>query len=394
MDVVRGYIELGLRLGRHLDGLVDGYFGPPEIAADVGDHPLPAPADLVADADGLREALPDAGLEPGRTGWLDAQLLGLETVARRLAGEEIAFADEVERCYGIRPERVPEQVFEAAHRELDELLPGDGSLAERWQAWQDGDTLAPDQLEPFATGLAGDLRRRTVDTFGLPADEAVRFEIVRHEPWAAYNYYEGGLRSRVAINADVPLAAGRAVHVVAHETYPGHHTEHAWKEQVLVRDRGRIEDSLLMVGTPQALMSEGIAETGSEVLLGDDVERIGAEHLARVGVHYDAELALAVKRASSPLGSVSANAAFLVHEDGATIEDAADYIERWRLESRARAEHGVRFLADPLWRSYVTTYTDGERVCAAWVDGDPQRFRRLLTEQLTPADLLSKRPAA
>jgi hypothetical protein len=388
LDVIRGYIELGLRLGRHLDGLVDGYFGPPEITATVGDRPLPAAAELVADAAGLREALPEAGLDPGRTRWLGAQLLGLETVARRLAGEDIHFAEEVERCYGIRPQRVPEAVFEAAHRELDELLPGDGSLAERWQAWQEGDTLAPDQLEPFATGLADDLRGRTADMFGLPAGESVRFEVVRGEPWAGFNYYEGGLHSRIAINADVPLAAGRAVHLVAHETYPGHHTEHVWKEQLLVRERGQIEESLLMIGTPQALISEGIAETGWDVLLGDEVERVGAEHLARIGVSYDAELALAVNRASYPLGYAAANAAFLVHEDGATTAEAADYIERWRLVSRARAENSVRFLADPLWRSYATTYDDGERICKAWVDGDPARFRRLLTEQLTPADLL------
>ena len=388
MDVVRGYIELGLRLGRHVDGLVDGYFGPPEIADGVGSHPLPAPQELVADAVGLREALADTGLEPGRTRWLGAQLLGLETVARKLSGEDIPFADEVERCYGVRPERVPETVFEDAHRELDELLPGDGSLAERWQAWQDGDVLEPDQLEPFAKSLAEDLRARTRDLFGLPAEEAVRFEVVRDEPWAAYNYYEGELRSRIALCADVPLSAGRAVHLVAHEAYPGHHTEHAWKEQRLVRDAGRIEESVLMIGTPQALISEGIAETGSSVLLGDDRERIGAEHLARVGIAYDAELALAVNRAAYPLGYAAANAAFLVHEDGATTEQAADYIEKWRLVSRARAENSVRFLTDPLWRSYVTTYDDGERVCRAWVDGDPQRFRRLLTEQLTPADLV------
>jgi hypothetical protein len=40
-----------------------------------------------------------------------------------------------------------------------------------------------------------------------------------------------------------------------------------------------------------------------------------------------------------------------------------------------------------MWRSYVPTYSDGYRVCAAWVNGDRERFRRLLTEQLTPADL-------
>ncbi len=388
MDVVRGYVELGLRLGRHLDGLVDGYYGPREIADDVGGEPLRVSAGLVADAAALREALPDAGLAPARTRWIEAQLLGLETVARRLAGESIAFADEVERCYGVRPRRVPESVFEAAHRELDELLPGTGSLAERWQAWQDSDTLAPDQLAPFAKGLCDDLRGRTAETFGLPADESIRFEVVRDEPWAAFNYYEGGLRSRIAINADVPLAADRALHLVAHETYPGHHTEHAWKEQLLVRGGGQIEESLLMIGTPQALIAEGIAEIGLEALLGDEAEQLGAEHLARHGIDYDAELAAAIKRAAYPLGYAAANAAFLVHEDGVPIEDAIAYIERWRLVSRTRAEHSVQFLSDPLWRSYVTTYDDGERVCKAWVDGDPQRFRRLLTEQLTPADLV------
>ena len=32
-DVVGRYIELGLRLGRHVDGFVDAYYGPPELAA-------------------------------------------------------------------------------------------------------------------------------------------------------------------------------------------------------------------------------------------------------------------------------------------------------------------------------------------------------------------------
>ena len=45
------------------------------------------------------------------------------------------------------------------------------------------------------------------------------------------------------------------------------------------------------------------------------------------------------------------------------------------------------FITDPVWRSYVSTYTDGHDLCRDFVDGDPVRFKRLLTEQLTPADL-------
>ena len=50
---------------------------------------------------------------------------------------------------------------------------------------------------------------------------------------------------------------------------------------------------------------------------------------------------------------------------------------------------GRRFMTDPVWRSYITTYTDGYRICKAFVGDDPARFKRLLTEQLTPADIVA-----
>ena len=56
-------------------------------------------------------------------------------MARRLAGESIPYVDLVERCFGVRLELVPEERFEAAHRELDDALGGTGDLGERYQAW-------------------------------------------------------------------------------------------------------------------------------------------------------------------------------------------------------------------------------------------------------------------
>ena len=110
-DVPKRYLELGLRLGRHIDGLIDAYFGPPEIKERVDAEELLPPANIARDAAALIENLD--GLEEQRRNWLRAQLFGLQTVARRLAGEEISFVDEVEWCYGVAPERVPEERFEA-----------------------------------------------------------------------------------------------------------------------------------------------------------------------------------------------------------------------------------------------------------------------------------------
>jgi hypothetical protein len=95
MDVVSSYLELCLRLGRHVEGLVDAYYGPPEIFERVEAEELRGPSRLVRDAAGLLTSLEDDGLDETRRRWLHSQLVGLETVARRLAGEEIAYEDEI-----------------------------------------------------------------------------------------------------------------------------------------------------------------------------------------------------------------------------------------------------------------------------------------------------------
>jgi hypothetical protein len=41
-DVPEPFVELGLRLGRHIAGLVDAYFGPPELAQRVAPQALVA----------------------------------------------------------------------------------------------------------------------------------------------------------------------------------------------------------------------------------------------------------------------------------------------------------------------------------------------------------------
>lgn len=304
-----------------------------------------------------------------------------------MAGEEVAYEDEVERCYGVRPEWIDEAVFEAAHRELDEALPGSGSLAERYQVWREGGTLRGKELADVFQALSEDFRSRTEALVGLPQGESVEVEYVSDKPWTAFNFYLGGLRSRIEVNTDVALSPSFVVELVAHEAYPGHYTEHSWKEQRRVREAGELEESAQMIGTPSALISEGIASVAQEILLEDEEQEITAAHLAGTSVAYDPDLSRAVQRAFSPLGRVRGNVALLLHKQGASNEEAVDYLMRWALSSRKRAEHSVRFMTDPVWRSYVTTYTDGYDLCRGFVAGDPQRFKRLLTDQLTPADL-------
>jgi hypothetical protein len=398
------YLTLGLRLGRHVDGLVDAYYGPPGHPAAVAAEPLRSPDRLVEDARSLVADLdggeplagsPGSGRDgwPARRHWLRAQVVGLLTTARRQAGEAVAYADEVEGCYGVRPRRVDEEVFAEARRRIDEALPGSGPIAERFVSWREGHAVPVDRLRAAIESLAEDLRARTDALFGLPEGERVDFELVSGQPWSGFNYYLGGLHSRVAVNTDLPVLSIGLAHLVAHESYPGHHTEHTRKEVGLVRRRRWMEESIFLVGTPQCLLAEGLADLGLEVVMGRRPEAAVAPHLRALGISYDADTVAAVSEAAEALGSVRQYAAFRLHEDGADADTVTDEMARFGLMSRERAAKAVEFLTHPTWRAYLTCYVEGLPLCRNFVSGDPSRFERLLGEQLTPDQLKTEAPA-
>jgi hypothetical protein len=304
-----------------------------------------------------------------------------------LNGEDIGYADEVEACYGVRPTRVPEEELLQAHRRLDEVLPGSGPLADRLVSWREAHAVPVDKLRPAIDSLAEDLRARTATLFGLPDGEHIEFELVTDQPWSGFNYYLGNLSSRVAVNTDLPVLSTSLAHLVAHEAYPGHHTEHTRKEVGLVRRRRWLEESIFLVGTPQCLLAEGLADLGLEVVMGRHPEATVAEHMHALGIRYDTEVVGAVSTAGEALGGVRQNAAFRLHEDGADPDVVIDEVARWGLLSRGRAAKSVEFLVHPTWRAYLTCYVEGLPLCRHFVGGDPARFDRLLAEQLTPADL-------
>ncbi len=393
LSPVERYIELGLRLDHHVDGFIDAYYGPAEVAARIGAEPAHPPAALVADAARLIADLDGGAGEPelgaDRRRWLRAHTVGLHTSARKLAGEDIAYADEVELCYGVRPQRWPTDEFEAAHRRLDQVLPGTGALGERFVAWREAQAIDPAKLPAVIDSLADDLRERTDRLFGLPAGERIDWELVTDQPWSGFNYYLGDLHSRVAINLDLPVLSTSIAHLVAHEAYPGHHTEHTRKEVGLVRTRGHLEETIFPVGTPQCLLAEGLADLGLEVVMGRRPEATVAEHLRPLGVRYDAEVAAAVAVAAEALDHVRGNVGFLLHADHADEAEVIAYAMRWGLVSRDRAAKMVQFMTDPTWRAYISCYLEGLPLCRGFVDGDPTRFQHLLDDQLLPADLLS-----
>jgi hypothetical protein len=391
MSIIREFLLLGLRFDRLVEGFVDAYTGDPALRRQVDNESRPDPTVLARRAAQLRSELPATGLPEPRARFLDAHLTALECSGRVLAGQQVGFVAEVAAYFDVVIEPGDPEVYRQAHAEIDRLLPGDGPLADRLAAYRARDEIAPERLETAVQALSSALRDRVRAGFGLPAQESVHYEVVTDKPWSGFNYYLGDFCSRVAINADLGHRMANLPHLVAHESYPGHHTEHCRKEAGLVRTQHQAEQTIFLVNTPQCLMAEGLADLGLRAAVGPGWGPWAAEILDDLGLRMDGELAEGLEAAASGLLGVRQDAALMLHDQGADPAEVLAYLRRWLLVPEPRAKQMLRFLSDPLWRAYTTTYVEGYRLLRTWLEARPpvqplsQRYLRLLDEPLIPS---------
>ncbi|WP_179471897.1 DUF885 domain-containing protein [Mycolicibacterium vinylchloridicum] len=395
--LIRDYLTLGLRFDRIEEGYVDSFTGDPELRRAVADEPAPEPAELARQADRLLAELPqvprEAGFTDQRADFIGAHLRALAFSARKFAGEQVGFVDEVRNYFDVEISRGDPERYRAAHARIDEVLTGSGSLVERMEAHRRADEIPPDRLEECMHAFSSALRDTVRATYPLPDTETIVYEVVTDKPWSGFNYYEGNYRSTVAVNADLKQQMANLPRLVAHESYPGHHTEHCRKEAGLVAGRDQQEQTIFLVNTPQCLMAEGLADLALHAAVGPGWGRWAAEIYADLGLRFDGERAEALAEATAALADVRQDAALMLHDEHRDADDVVAFLQRWLLVDDTRARQMLRFLSSPLWRAYTSTYVEGYRLLRTWLDDRPagvsltDRFGRLLDEPLIPSAL-------
>ncbi len=401
--IAEAYILLGLRLDRGIPGLVDGYFGPAALKARVDMEQPRSPGRLREDVASLRGRLADEVETADRRTWLEAQLDALEAHAAGLDGEPLPYEAHVARCMGFAPARHDPAVFAEARATIDRLLPGSAPLSERLAAWDETMEVSPERVESVVAWLVERFRTRAATLFGLPDGEHLQVSLVRDQPWSGYNWFQGGRRSRVDINMDLPIRAPNLIHTVAHETYPGHHLEHAWKEADLVDAQGHLEASILVINTPECPISEGLADFGTSFAVpADEADDLLVDLFERAGMDVardpaqsttTARVATELAAARRVLDGSRGDAALLRHADGRSHDEVLDFLVEVGGFAPAVAAKRLEFIEHPLWRTYVFVYAEGEVLIRRWLEAVPPdervaRFGRLLHEPITPSAIL------
>jgi hypothetical protein len=386
----RAYLRLALEIDKHVPGYVDSYVGPAELKAEVEAAQPKTPAALLDDLAWLQAHVPADDAD--RRNYLQAFLRSMDCLLRRAAGEEIGYLEEANRLYDIELHLTDESRFTAAHNELDTLLPGTGSVAERMEAFRQHFQIDNDRALPLIELARAETRRRTLALVDLVEGESLEVSLVSDQPWSAYNWYKGNYHSLIEFNTDMPINVYGLLGTFAHEGYPGHHTEQILKDKLLYQEKGYAEEAVRMLSSPGAVIAEAIATTALEIIFPNHSDEVWNDEVMFPAAGLTAEPAeqrIRIIQADHQLRYVYDNAAILYHTGRLNEEQTVDYFRTYTLSNEQRARRNFRFINDPVFPSYTHTYTWGYDLITEATNGGDKTplFRRLLTEQLLPSDL-------
>ena len=403
-EAAERYVRLVLAVGQHDKDYVDAFYGPAawKAEAEAAKRPLSA---IAADAAALIATLqrtpePTDEMLRLRRHYLARQMQALATRVEMLGGKRLSFDEESQALYDARAPVNTEEHFRAVRDELDKALParGGATLLERYEVFRKDFTIPKERVDPVFRAAVGECRERTRPHIELPPGESFTIEYVTGKTWSAYNWYQGGYKSLIQVNTDLPITIDRAIDLACHEGYPGHHVYNVLFEKHLVRDRGWVEYSVYPLFSPQSLIAEGSANYGIEMAFPGrertDYERATLYPLAGLDPARAEEYSR-VREIVDRLAYAGNEAARKYLNGEIDAKEAARWLAEYALYPRDRAEQRVRFIDQ--YRSYVINYNLGKDLVRRYVEskgGTPDKperrwevFENLLSSPRLPSQL-------
>lgn len=392
-----GFVKLALALGQHDPAFVDAYQGPEEWATDAKDAQRPLDA-LEQDAQGLLISVRRANGDEAtvRGAMLEKLIRAALTRIQMAQGKTFAFDEETRLLYDAVAPQYDPAAFDAALAEVDALLPGEGALSDRVEAFRNALAIPGDKLQAVFDAAIAECRQRTLAHYELPESERFRLEFVTDKAWSGYNWYQGGYESLIQVNTDFPIIIDRAVDLGCHEGYPGHHTWNVFLERDVLGTAGWIEYAVSPLFSPLAVTAEGSGNYGIELAF-PGAEKIAFERDVLFPLAgLDPAKAETLEKLNDLRRKLSHADNYVAREylDGRiTRDEAIDLLQKYKLDSRERSEQRVRFIET--YRGYVLNYNVGRDLVAAYVErqaalngGDRwAAFSTLLTTPMAASDI-------
>jgi hypothetical protein len=401
-EIAESYVRLVLALGVHDRDYVDAYYGPEALRAEVESQGLSL-TQILRGAGTLLDRLGEISVNDEedmlavRHRHLTRQVQALGARVQIVAGRQLQFDDESYALYDAVAPTHSEDHFRSLAADLEDALPGRGTVSARYERFRRGFVIPPERLDTVFTAAIDACRERTVAHLELPEGESFTVEYVSDKSWSGYNWYQGGFASLIQVNTDLPIYIDRAIDLACHEGYPGHHVYNMLLERHLVVDRGWVEFSVHPLFSPQSLIAEGSAEHGIKIAFPGN-ERLEFERAVLfplAGLDPDrADEYYRVQELVERLDYAGNEAARQYLNGEMNADEAAQWLGTYALMSPAQAQQRIRFMDQ--YRSYVINYNLGQDIVAGYVEAlagdDSERawaeFGKLLSSPRLPSELI------
>ena len=391
-DVAERYVKLVLAMGLHDASYVDAYYGPPAWQQEALDQQASLSGIKAATNDTLALLADEHCL---RAVNLRKQLQAVLAKAEMLQGMRLDFDTQSARLYDAVSPHHSRAYYEALVAQIDTLLPGDGSVSDRVNAFRAQFVIPADKLRAVMDAAIRAGRERTLQYIPLPVEEDFVLEFVSDKPWSGYNWYKGNYQSVIQINTDLPVYIDRAVDLGCHEAYPGHHVYNVLLERDLVRAKGWMEYCIYPLYSPQSLIAEGTANYGIELSF-TDAERLDFEQRVLYPLAgLDPALAPRYTQLNHLLAKLSYadnDIARQYLEGSLTREEALEWLVNVRLYPAEKSAQRLQFY--DAMGAYVINYNLGQDMAKAYVERQGTTraehwaaFRDLMSSPRVPSGL-------
>lgn len=406
--IAESYVKLVLEVGQYDSNYVDAYWGPDEWKPEE----IPAQSEKEFPADELKNEVNELINKLGeidqskfdkmgrlRYAYLEKQLLSVQAKIDLLSGVEMTFDEESKLLYDAVAQTKGNEYYENILKELDETLPGDGTIYERFNSIKDGFIIPKDKVDLVFRTAIEECRKRASRYIKFPENEGIEIEYVTDKNWPAYNWYKGDNKSLIQVNMDLPISIDWALYLAGHEVYLGHHTHFTLLESNLYKERNWPEFTVIPLFSPLLVIAEGLAKYGMEVgFPGEERIEFFKEVLFPIaGLDpSQTEKYYKISRLADKLNYVRVDVARSYLDGTINEDDAIRMLKKYNLDTQKSAEQWLRrFKAS---RSYIINYYFGKELVKNYIENNggtvdnPQRrwelFAELLSTPQTPSGLL------
>lgn len=311
-----------------------------------------------------------------RAGWLREMTGSVISLARMFSGEEIGFAERLRDQLCVETTLIPEETLDGYRADLrdalDEIGYRSGDLGTDVRAWEADRTVPSAQVIPRLAALAREAQERSRKLVFDIGDDWIEPVGVHDKPYSAYCDYPG---RHLWLNLEFDYTEAALKHLATHEAFPGHLVHLARREALVADGRMPLEGAQVVTNSASSPLFEGIADNGIDLL--DWID--GPEDVAGI----------ALQRIRSAL---RCNAAWMVCEEGKSIEEAARATAAPSFQDEHRTARRLAFLSHKLRAPFLYAYWCGDDAVHGFLDRTRDWDRRDVVAELydrmhTPATL-------